>query len=181
MTEVKELVPGGESISVDKNNRWAALLIRYFSKATIWADSMFLRINILAPLTLFNEYFNALHFFFLKNKQKTVRFLNILFFQHQDYHVAHTAGSSCPIVPTEGHVLCWKHRKQRFWVFFSSVAALFLQLVLVPVALITVLCAGVRRELWGGRCQHVWLLVLNRWRERQWPELFLQNPINTLI
>lgn len=55
----------------------------------------------------------------------------------------------------------------------------FVRLVLVPVALITVLCEGVCRELLGGWCQHVWLLVLNRWWEQQWPELLLRNPLNT--
>lgn len=97
---------------------------------------------------------------------------------------AHTAGSLRPIVATEGHGLYWKHEsfhKSEFClasdcVFFSSSPASFLKLVLVPVALITVLHEGVLGELLGGWCQHVWLLVLNRWRVGSGPSYACKIP-----
>lgn len=77
---------------------------------------------------------------------------------------------------------CILSTTERVCFFPSTINTPFLKLVLAPVTLITVLCGGVHRELWAGRCQHVWLLpLLSRWWARQRPELLLQNPINTQI
>lgn len=51
---------------------------------------------------------------FLKYKQMSFFFL-IYFFQVLILSRAHTAGSSCPIVLAEGHVLCLKIRKTDIW------------------------------------------------------------------
>lgn len=181
MTEVKELIPGGESISVDKNNRWGSSTDQIWPAHSFRQEFHIFRLNSASrpsPIWIF------LMLYILFCLGDKYNFLNIFCSSTEIIMCSH----SCQLMT---HSPNWRSRsglktmktKNDFGILNITQCGFFLGFFCPPSSS---LCQWhwlqcYVEELWGGRRQHVWLLVLNRWREQQWPKLLLQNPLRTQI
>lgn len=108
LTEVKELVPGGESVSVDKNNRWDGYM----------HDGAAHSLNSNVPsLFIWNYLFFLVYFWcstFCSFSNRLWGFYKVYFSLALRLSWAQTADIIAPAEGCEGCGMCWKHKNREF-------------------------------------------------------------------
>lgn len=127
-------MPGGQSISVDKHNRFNCLTTQIIFQFLLFVCCFFIYCVYICIFFVFYTVFSRKDFFFKVS-------ILLLSFKWKSMICA---GPICDFSEPR---------------FFPITPTSCFSLVLVPAALISVFL----RELWAGSCQYVWQLVVNRW------------------